>query len=362
MSLKIVHTADFHIGVSLSHLGTTLAKIRGDELRHSLVRVCDFCKEKNVDALLISGDLFDLNKPTKADCEFVKNTLSSLSPIDVFIICGNHDYMSLQSPFSKENYFSSNVHIFPCFESSFDFADKNAVFWGKSYSTNTTEPAFEECVFDKNKINIMLLHGDVEKNSSFNTISKETLSRLSPNYAAFGHIHAGGVFETENVRCAYSGAVEGHSFGDCNSTGIIYAEISENQTTITPVDFSVRKYKNIDMNITGKNENEILHEAASLLNQTDFFRINFIGECVEGAFPDINYIKKELSQKAFYIDITDSLTLAYDFEKIFAEESLRGAFLRELRENAHSEEEFIRAAKIGLDALGGRVPDLRGEI
>ena len=362
MSIKIVHTADFHIGSSFSQLNTKAAKIRSDEIRASLVRVVDFCKEKDVDALLISGDLFDVHKPTKADCEFVRNTLSSLSPIDVYIICGNHDYMCPGSPFEKEDYFSDNVHIFPCYEYSYEMPLKNTVFWGKSYSQPIAEPSFDSCVFDESKINIMLLHGDTVHSSSYNIISKETLSALPCSYAAFGHIHTGEIFNTGNVKCAYSGAVEGHSFKDCGATGIIYAEISENETKLTPIDFSQRKYINISVDITGKNEQEILSEAKSLTNPTDFFRLELIGEYAEASAPDIDYIKKELEVCTFYTDVTDASFPGYDLDAIEKEESLRGAFLCELREKCHSEEEFARAAKIGLDALGGRVPDLGGAL
>ncbi len=362
MSIKIVHAADFHIGASLSHLGTQLAKQRGDEIRQSLIRVADFCKEKEVDALIIAGDIFDTHKPTKADSEFVKNTLSSLRDIPVYIIAGNHDYISSQSPFAKEDYFSENVHIFPCYESSFELPEKSTVFWGKSYGSKTAEPSFDECIFDKDKINIMLLHGDMTQSSSFNIITQETLMHLDPSYAAFGHIHAGEIFSTGNIKCAYSGAVEGHSFSDCGKTGIIYAEISKSETVLTQIDFSLRKYMNISVDITGKSEKDIINKAKILINTNDFFRLDLVGECMEGNSPDIQYIKNELQDFAFYIDVTDSSSLGYDFDMIEKEESLRGAFLRELRKKTHTEEDFIRSAKIGLDALSGRVPSVGGAL
>ena len=362
MSIKIVHTGDFHIGSSLSHLGTTLAKMRADEIRHSLKRTADFCKENSVDALVITGDLFDNHKPTKADSEFVRNILTSLSPLDVYIICGNHDYMCPDSPFAKENYFPENVHIFPCYEASFEIPEKNVVFWGKSYSEGSVTPSFGECVFDKNKINVMLLHGDTTEGSSFNIISKDTLSALPVNYAAFGHIHAGEIFDTGNVKCAYCGTPEGHSFKDNGATGIILAEISKDETKLTQVDFSLRKYKTLDFDITGKSEQEIINGIKALTNPDDFFSFTLTGEYSESSSPDIAYIKEVLEKALHYIELTDDSFPCYDFDVIEKEESLRGAFLRELREITGSEEEFARAAKIGLDALGGRIPDLGGAL
>ena len=362
MSIKIVHSGDFHIGASLSHLGTTLAKTRGDEIRHTLKRTVDFCKENEVDALLITGDLFDNHKPTKADSEFVKNTLSSLSPVNVYIICGNHDYMCDDSPFSKENYFSENVHIFPCYESSFEIPEKNVVLWGKSYDKASVEPSFNSCIFDENKTNILLLHGDTTDGSSFNIISKETLSAIPANYAAFGHIHTGEVFNTGKVRCAYCGSPEGHSFKDNGITGIILAEISENETKLEQIDFSLRKYNSLTFDITGKSEQEIISGIKELTNAKDFFSFTLTGEYAESSAPDITYIKDILSKELHYIEIADDSFPGYDLDAIEKEMSLRGAFLRELRETTDSEEEFACAAKIGLDALGGRIPDLGGAL
>ena len=362
MSIKFVHAADFHIGVSLSHLGTGLAKMRGDEIRQSLKRTVDFCKENNVDALLITGDLFDNHKPTKADCEFVKNTLSSLSPVDVYIICGNHDYMCPESPFSKENYFSENVHIFPCYESSFEIPEKNVVLWGKSYDKASVEPSFDSCVFDESKINVIMLHGDTSEGSSFNIISKATLSDSLVNYAAFGHIHAGEVFNTGKVKCAYCGTPEGHSFKDNGVTGIILAELSEEETILKQVDFSLRKYKSLSFDITAKTEQEIIDGIQSLTNSDDFFSFTLTGEYNENSAPDIAYIRETLQNNLHYIDINDDSYPGYDLDAIEKEESLRGAFLRELRYITSSEEEFAQAAKAGLDALGGRVPHLGGAL
>lgn len=362
MSIKIVHAGDFHIGVPLSHLGTNLARLRADEIRQSLTRVTDFCRENDADALIITGDLFDNPKPTKADSEFVRNTLSSLSPTDVYIICGNHDYMCPESPFSKENYFSENVHIFPCYESSFEIPGKDAVLWGKSYSGASVCPSFDSCAFDESKLNVILLHGDTTEGSSFNIISKETLSAIPVSYAAFGHIHAGEIFNTGNTKCAYCGTPEGHSFKDSGTTGIIYAEISKNETKLTQVDFSLRKYQTLSFDITGKTEKEIIDTITSLTNPSDFFSFTLTGEYSESSSPDISYIKDFLGKNLHYIEITDESFPAYDLDSIEQEESLRGVFLRELREITNNEEEFARAAKTGLDALGGRIPDLGGAL
>ena len=360
MPLKIVHCADLHIGAAFSHLPSSVAEVRSEEICTAFLNIINYCKEKSVDALLICGDLFDCPNPAKKDCEFVKNALSSLAPIPVFIICGNHDYMCTDSPMSKDNYFSNNVHIFPCFDYSFDLPHKNAVIYGKSYNSSTAEPSFTDVKFDKNKLNIMCLHGDTISSSDYNIISRETLSSLPCNYAAFGHIHNGEIFEIGNVKCAYSGTPEGHKFNDDGFTGFIYAEITDEDTRLFPISLSKRHYHNISYNISGEKTEQVILSLKELINKNDLYKITLVGEYIEQI--NLHRVIKELENCAFYIDITDSSSPSYDFDAIEAEESLRGEFLRELRTLSQSEEEFIRCGKAGLDALSGRRPFLEVEI
>lgn len=360
MPFKIVHCADLHIGASFSHLPTDLAALRREEIRTAFSNIIDYCKEKSVDALLICGDLFDCPKPSKRDCDFVKNMLGSLSPVPVFIICGNHDYMCSDSPFSKANYFSENVHIFPCFDYAFELPSDNAVIYGKSYGSTITKPSFNECIFDASKINILCLHGDIIPSSDYNTISRETLASSACNYAAFGHIHNGEIFEVGTTKCAYSGTPEGHKFNDDGFTGFIYAEITPEETVLTPVSLSKRHYIGIYIDVTGKTMPQIIEEAAAMTNGADLFRLTLTGEYTEEL--NLPYIKSELEKKVFYIDISDNTVQCYDFDAIENEESLCGEFLRKLRSMCSSEEEFILCAKTGLDALSGKLSYTEAEI
>ena len=360
MPLKIVHCADLHIGATFSHLPTSLAKVRKEEIRASFLNIINYCKEKSVDALLICGDLFDCPNPAKNDCDFVKKALASIINIPVFIIAGNHDYMCADSPFSKEGYFTDNVHIFPCIDYSFELFDKNAVIYGKSYNSSITEPTFKDVKFDKSKINVICLHGDTLSSSDYNSISYEALSSLPCNYAAFGHIHNGEIFQVGEVKCAYSGTPEGHRFNDDGFTGFVYAEITADNTKLFPISLSKRHYHNISYNVSGEKTDEVISKLKNLINPNDLYKITLVGEYIEEI--NVHRLINELENHAFYIDITDNTSPAYDFDAIEAEESLRGEFLRELRVLSQSEEDFIRSGKAGLDALCGRMPSLEVEI
>lgn len=358
--LRIVHCADIHIGASFARLPSHLASLRAEEQRAAFMDTVNYCKEKSVDALLICGDLFDSPNPLKKDAEFVRKALSSLSPVPVFIISGNHDYICPDSPFFKKGYFGDNVFIFPCFDHFFEIPQKNAVIYGKSYNSTVTAASFTDMPLDKNKINIMCLHGDFNIAGDYTPISREVLSSLPVNYVAMGHVHNGEVFQLENVKCAYSGVLDGMGFDDDGNTGIIYAEITPDETKLFPVSLSKRHYHNISYDICGEDTEKILQKLRSIVHSEDLYKITLTGETAD----EINteFLKSELNAYCFYAEIYDDTSLSYDFDEIEKEESLRGEFLRELRKLTSSEEEFILCSKAGLDALMGKIPSMEVDV
>lgn len=86
--MKILHTSDWHLGKRLDDFS------RMGEQQAVLLEICEIAERKNVDALLVAGDLFDtFNPPTEAIDLFYK-TLKRLTKNGcrpVIAIAGNHD-------------------------------------------------------------------------------------------------------------------------------------------------------------------------------------------------------------------------------------------------------------------------------
>src|SRR5207302_7411208 len=56
--MRILHTADWHLGDRLGRIDRT------DDLRRAVERVADYCVRRSVDVLLVAGDLFsELARP-----------------------------------------------------------------------------------------------------------------------------------------------------------------------------------------------------------------------------------------------------------------------------------------------------------
>ena len=63
--MRLLHTADLHIGAELSYLDN-LAESRKYEVLEVFRNICSLCVKENVEFCLIAGDLFDSNAAAAA--------------------------------------------------------------------------------------------------------------------------------------------------------------------------------------------------------------------------------------------------------------------------------------------------------
>jgi exonuclease SbcD len=88
MGIKILHTADWHLGKKLDHFS------RIEEQRLVLNEICEISDFHNVDLVVVAGDLFDtFNPPVEAVDLFYKTLkrLTNNGKRPVIAIAGNHD-------------------------------------------------------------------------------------------------------------------------------------------------------------------------------------------------------------------------------------------------------------------------------
>lgn len=91
--MKILHTADLHLGqVIYQHYD------RSDEHRHFFRQLERWCREERPDALLVSGDVFDMQQPSasvkKAFTNYFVELHRQCPAMTIVITAGNHDSAS----------------------------------------------------------------------------------------------------------------------------------------------------------------------------------------------------------------------------------------------------------------------------
>jgi len=86
--MKLLHTSDWHLGKRLENLS------RLDEQKDVLKEICEIAEAEQVDAVIVSGDLFDTYNPSAEAVDLFYKTLKHLANNGkraVIAIAGNHD-------------------------------------------------------------------------------------------------------------------------------------------------------------------------------------------------------------------------------------------------------------------------------
>lgn len=107
IKLKVLHTSDWHIGRTL------YGKKRYEEFESFLNWLTETIREKQVDVLLVAGDVFDTSTPSNRAQALYYQFLCHIAASnchDVVVIAGNHDSSSfLNAP--RELLRTLNVHV-----------------------------------------------------------------------------------------------------------------------------------------------------------------------------------------------------------------------------------------------------------
>lgn len=91
--MKIIHTADLHLGQIIYQNYD-----RKDEHNHFFEQLTQWCKSEQPDALIVSGDIYDIQQPSAATRKVFNDYFSSLHNecpnMKIVITAGNHDSAS----------------------------------------------------------------------------------------------------------------------------------------------------------------------------------------------------------------------------------------------------------------------------
>ena len=91
--MKILHTADLHLGQIIYQNYD-----RSDEHQHFFRQLEAWCREEQPDALLVSGDIFDIQQPSasvkKAFTEYFVQLHRACPAMHIIVVAGNHDSAS----------------------------------------------------------------------------------------------------------------------------------------------------------------------------------------------------------------------------------------------------------------------------
>ena len=258
LMIKFIHTGDLHLGLQFKDVKFNREKARERrlELWRTFERIINRVIEEKVDFLFIAGDLFEEKYFTLGDMGRVRDILAKIKDTEIIIVAGNHDTLNKNSLYSMVNW-PENINIFgtDALEKK-EFIDKDVEIYGYSWDKGENRrDIFENFSgIDKNKTNILIIHGDVfNKEGPYLPLDKNYIENIGFDYVGLGHIHKYNIFSN---KMAYCGSPEPLDFGEIGEHGIIEGCIKDNETQINFLPFSNRMFldKSIDIHETFRSQ------------------------------------------------------------------------------------------------------------
>lgn len=360
--MRIVHAADWHLDSAFGALGVEKARQRRREGRQSVERLAALVQREGADALLLSGDLFDGREVYPETLESICRALGELRA-RVFIAPGNHDPYGFGSAYERIA-LPENVHLFRSGEiEAVEWAEQNAVIYGAAFTKTerSDRPLANFSAPRDGRLHLMVLHGDVTGGESlYGAISREEIARSHLHYLALGHIHRfGGVQREGETFWAYPGCLEGRGFDETGERGALAGEVRADGVDLRFVPLAQRRYEIVTVDVTGRDAEEAVRQALPATAASDILRVRLSGE-TEGRGLDACRLQERLAPLCYALEVRDETRLRAERGADVCEDSLRGLFLRRMRERvdaAQTEEERLtaqEALRFGLAALEGR--------
>ena len=355
--MKIIHTADIHLGSRMdSRFSKEIADARKAELRNTFKHLVEYAKENAVSVILLCGDVFDSDRPFKKDKDFFYSIVTANPEIDFLYLKGNHD---INDSIPEE--LPENLKLFSGQWTTYSYG--NVVICGTELCSTNGLSYYSSLILDKEKYNIVMLHGQISDSLSGGDINLKKLKNKNIDYLALGHIHKPSWGQIDDRgEYVYCGCLEGRGFDEPGEHGFVLLNIEAEKCTHTFMPFARRKINVIDVDITGcKSAYEAYTKVknSAQLNKSDLYRINLIGEINFDVDRLADDVERLLADSCYFISIKDKTRRKINISQYEKDLSIKGEFIRIVYNNAELDnEEKMAIINCGLKALDGKEIEL----
>ena len=356
--MRVLHAADFHLDSAFRGLSAEKARERRRESRDLLERLANCANDRQADLVLLAGDLLDGAHAYRETLEQMVQALGRIR-CPVVIAPGNHDPYWSGSPYCRMSW-PENVHLFTT--AAVEALElPGCTVYGAAF-TAEEQPESLLAGFSAPRdggIHLMCLHGDVNP-GPYNPITREEIAASGLDYLALGHVHQRSSLQRlGDTWYAYPGCPEGRGFDELGEKGALLLEVEPGKVTAEFVPLCRRRYEIVTVDVTGRDPREAMEQAVEAFSGGDILRVVFTGETGQEGV-GLPALETAFAHRFYSLELQDRTVVGEDIWRRAGEDTLRGLFLRQLRQRydaAGSEaerEQVVRAVRFGLGAMDDR--------
>ncbi|MFA5516696.1 MAG: DNA repair exonuclease [Desulfuromonadales bacterium] len=342
--IRILHTADLHLGAPFPALGERAGERQGAFLA-TFERLITLAIKSEVQLFLVAGDLFDGPRPEAAVVGRVQSGLKRLADRGILpvLLPGTHDHLvDADSVYRRAEFPGAVVLTEPVVGEPVRVAVKGeeVYLYGFAYNSFASADALGGMARRAEEgIHIGLLHGSRQGSPEWEHRKKDlpftpaTLCAWNLDYVALGHYHRFEIIE-ENGRAlaCYPGSPEGKRFGENGPRYAALVTVGPGSANIEKVAVQTQVMEEGSIDLSGCEDAGRAAAAIVALGRPDLLLRLALTGIVEAPL-DLAALHARCRDAFFHLDFDDRTRLFdSDFAaRIGAEETVRGLFVRRAR-------------------------------
>jgi DNA repair exonuclease SbcCD nuclease subunit len=369
--VKLLHTADIHLGGEFAFLGD-----RGKEYRTQLLatfdKIIDMAIAEKVSLFLIAGDLFNTNRVHGV---VVGKVLAAFKKLDgegirVCILPGTHDVYNDESIYRFVS-FPPNVTVLTPENNHHIYHDLDATVYGRAFDgkTYSGSPLKGLSLVSETKLHIGMAHCSikipekVERETML--LDRSEIANSGFDYMALGHWHSFHDYSQGSTKAFYCGSPEPISMDQEGAGNVVLVTVQgKGDVTVTPCRVGSKQFDGLHINIGLVNETaDIVKFIEARANPDLILKVTLEGLCSTGLNPNSKELEDSLGKQFFCLRVMDKWQPKLDEVTTdnFPEETVTGKFIKLMRDkialasNEEDKELSKEALKLGFALLRGHL-------
>jgi DNA repair exonuclease SbcCD nuclease subunit len=360
--MRLLLLADLHLDAPFVWAGRDVASRRRLELRRAFTRYLELAERVDADALLIAGDLFEHDRLTPDTASFL---LGALHRTDrpVFIAPGNHDWYGPDSLYARGD-LPRHVHVFAGSALEPVELEDGITLWGAAHRAPANTDGFLSNGFrvDRGGVHLALFHGsessggwwEVEGKAPHAPFEAGDIEAAGLHHACCGHYHV----PKDERTFTYPGNPEVLSFGEQGERGAVELRVLPDgavEKSWHRIGAASFHDLTVDVGGSGCMQDVLDRVSASTAGLAGYARVTLAGEVEPTLELDLDLLAREKQGLEAMVVRGSGVRVAYCLERIALEQTVRGQFVRDVRDDPElTPEERSRVLVTGLRALDGR--------
>jgi len=372
--LRLLHTADVHLGARHTDLGERAAVLRERQFTAFRTAV-DLAIAEHVDIFLIAGDLFDSNTQPRRSVERVAAELGRLARAGIrsVIIPGTHDVYDGASIYRSYDIAgmarapSDWVVVLTPYLPEIVFPPLDAIIYGRVFDTKRS-PRSPLAGLDvrpdtRATWKIGMVHGSLaipgRTESDSVVFTEEEIAKTGLDYLALGHWHSAIEGRAGNVAYAYAGAPEPVAVDQDGAGQVLLVTVAEqggrHVVTIEPKRVGQTRYEKAELDIAGvHSQPELIDMLGRHADSNLVFDVSLTGLFPDDLDLDTDEVERALAPSFLRFRLRDqSIPAAPQGMASPPADTVLGAFVRSVEEQIAALERKAASTPAAKPAAGG---------